>query len=74
MIIKEKYLKHIPKEMRKYKQWILFKKIRNIDKFGKEKIIKLPLSPITGKSSEWNNKDNWTSFEKAIDIYMKVKK
>lgn len=35
-----------------YKQWLWFKRIRKIDLKGKEKILKLPVSPITFKSDD----------------------
>lgn len=50
-----------------YKQWLWFKKIRRIDLKGKERILKLPVSPITFKSSDWNNKENWADFETAVN-------
>ena len=34
---------------------------------GKGKILKLPVSPITLKSSDWNNKENWAYFETAVN-------
>ena len=48
MINKENYLRNIPMELREYKQWLWFKKIRKQDLKGKEKMLKLPVSPITG--------------------------
>ena len=56
MINKENYLQNIPIELREYKQWLWFKKIRKQDLKGKEKILKLPVSPISLKSDNWNNK------------------
>ncbi|EMD17084.1 hypothetical protein HMPREF9943_00647 [Eggerthia catenaformis OT 569 = DSM 20559] len=67
MINKENYLRNIPIELRQYKQWLWFKKIRRVDLKGKEKILKLPVSPITLKSSNWNNKENWADFETAVN-------
>ena len=46
-------------ELRQYKQWLWFKRIRKIDLKGKKKILKLPVSPITFKSDDWNNKEQW---------------
>ncbi len=54
-------------ELRQYKQWLWFKKIRRVDLKGKEKILKLPMSPITLKSSDWNNMENWADFETAVN-------
>ena len=34
---------------------------------GKEKILKLPVSPITLKSDDWNNKNQLADFEKAVN-------
>ena len=34
---------------------------------GNEKIIKLPVSPITLESYDWNNKKNWADFETAVN-------
>lgn len=34
---------------------------------GKEKILKLPVSPITLKSNDWNNKEQWADFETAVN-------
>lgn len=67
MINKENYLRNIPIELREYKQWLWFKKIRKQDLKGKEKILKLPVSPITLKSDDWNNKDQWADFETAVN-------
>lgn len=50
MINKENYLQNIPLELRQYKQWLWFKRIVRVDKWGKEKISKIPISPITLKS------------------------
>lgn len=67
MINKENYLRNIPIELREYKQWLWFKKIRKLDLKGKEKILKLPVSPITFKSDDWNNKEQWADFETAVN-------
>lgn len=67
MINKENYLQNIPIELREYKQWLWFKKIRKQDLKGKEKILKLPVSPITLKSDNWNNKEQWADFETAVN-------
>lgn len=66
MIKAEQYKQNIPMELRQYKQWLWFKRIRKIDLKGKEKILKLPVSPITFKSDDWNNKEQWADFETAI--------
>ena len=52
MIKAEQYKQNIPMELRQYKQWLWFKRIRKIDLKGKEKILKLPVSPITFKSDD----------------------
>lgn len=67
MINKENYLQNIPIELREYKQWLWFKKIRKQDLKGKEKILKLPVSPISLKSDDWNNKEQWADFETAVN-------
>ena len=67
MINKENYLQNIPIELREYKQWLWFKKIRKQGLKGKEKILKLPVSPITLKSDDWNNKEQWADFETAVN-------
>ena len=67
MINKENYLRNIPMELREYKQWLWFKKIRKMDLKGREKTLKIPVSPITLKSSDWNNKENWADFEIAVN-------
>lgn len=67
MINKENYLRNIPIELREYKQLLWFKKIRKQDFKGKEKILKLPVSPITLKSDDWNNKEQWADFETAVN-------
>lgn len=66
MINKENYLQNIPQELRQYKQWLWFKKIVKVDKWGKEKISKIPISPITLKSDGWNDRKHWTDFETAV--------
>ena len=67
MIKTEKYKQNIPMELREYKQWLWFKKIRKMDLKGREKTLKIPVSPITLKSIDWNNKENWTDFETAVN-------
>lgn len=67
MINKGNYLRNIPIELREYKQWLWFKKIRKQDLKGKEKILKIPVSPITLKSDDWNNKEQWADFETAVN-------
>lgn len=67
MIKAEQYKQNIPMELRQYKQWLWFKRIRKIDLKGKEKILKLPVSPITFKSDDWNNKEQWADFETAVN-------
>lgn len=67
MINKENYLRNIPAELREYKQWLWFKKIRKQDLKGKGKILKIPVSPITFKSDDWNNKEQWVDFETAVN-------
>ena len=66
MINKENYLQNIPPELRQYQQWLWFKKIVKVDKWGKEKISKIPISPITLKSDGWNDRKHWTDFETAV--------
>ena len=67
MINKENYLQNIPQELRQYKQWLWFKRIVKVDKWGKEKISKIPISPITLKSDGWNDKKHLTDFETAVE-------
>src|SRR3712207_6668549 len=67
MIKTEKYKQNIPMELREYKQWLWFKRIRKMDLKGREKTLKIPVSPITLKSSDWNNKENWVGFETAVN-------
>ena len=67
MLIEENYKANIPIELREYKQWLWFKKIRKTDSKGKEKTLKISVSPITLKSSDWNNKENWADFETAVN-------
>ena len=67
MMNMENYLRNIPQELREYKQWLWFKKIIKKDLKGNEKIIKLPVSPITLKSDDWNNKKNWADFETVVN-------
>ena len=66
MINIEQYKRNIPMELRAYKQWMCFKKIRRLDLKGNEKIIKLPVSPITLKSNGWNKEENWADVETAV--------
>lgn len=66
MISKENYLQNIPQELRQYKQWLWFKKIVKVDKWGKEKISKIPISLITLKSDGWNDRKHWMDFETAV--------
>ena len=67
MINKGNYLQNIPIELREYKQWLWFKKIRKPGLKGKEKILKIPISPITFKADDWNNKEQWADFETAVN-------
>ena len=67
MIKTEKYKQNIPMELREYKQWLRFKKSKKIDLKEREKTLKIPVSPITLKSSDWNNKENGADFETAVN-------
>lgn len=64
---KEKYINNIPQELKECKQWLWFKIYHNEDKNGNIKMVKIPISPITCESNEWNKKENWTDFETALD-------
>lgn len=63
----EKYRRNIPLELKSYNQWLWFKKIKNTDKKGKVKTIKIPVSPITLSAKGWNLREQWADFETAID-------
>ena len=67
MINKENYLQNMPIVLREYKHWLWFKKIIKHDLKGKEKILKIPISPITFKSDDLNNKEQWAYFETAVN-------
>ena len=67
MINKEKYINNIPQELKERKQWLWFKIYHNEDKNGNVKMVKIPISPITCESNEWNKEENWTSFETALE-------
>ena len=67
MIKIEKYKQNIPMELREYKQWLWFKKIMKMDLKGREKTLKISVSPITLKSGDWNNKENWADFGTAVN-------
>lgn len=60
-------MRNIPQELKNRRQWLWFKKIINVDKHGMEKVIKIPVSPITLKSNSWNQKENWADFETAVN-------
>lgn len=66
MINKEKYINNIPQELKEHRQWLWFKIYHNKDKNGNTKTVKIPISPITCESNEWNKKENWTDFETAF--------
>ncbi len=58
---------NIPWELKEYDQWVWYKIYKEVDKEGVIKSKKVPISPITHKASEWNKKENWTSFDKALE-------
>lgn len=58
MIKKEKYINNIPQELKERNQWLWFKIYHNKDKYGSIKTVKIPISPITFESNEWNKKEN----------------
>lgn len=64
---KEKYINNIPQELKEMNQWLWFKIYHNKDKNGNTKLVKIPISPITCESNEWNKKENWSDFETALD-------
>lgn len=66
MMNKENYINNIPQELKERKQWLWFKIYHNEDKNGKMKMVKIPISPITCESKEWNKGENWASFEIAL--------
>lgn len=67
MINKENYINNIPQELKECKQWLWFKIYHNKDKNGNIKMVKIPISPITCESNEWNKEENWASFEIALE-------
>lgn len=67
MINKENYINNIPQELKERNQWLWFMIYHNEDKNGKMKKVKIPISPITCESKEWNKEENWASFETALD-------
>lgn len=67
MINKENYINNIPQELKERKQWLWFKIYHNKDKNGNIKMVKIPISPTTCESNEWNKEENWASFETALD-------
>ncbi len=67
----EKYRKNIPLELQKTNQWLLYKSIKEIDKNGVLKTKKLPYSAITLSAKNWNKKENWISFDDAINVLEK---
>ena len=66
MIKEEKYIKNIPQELKERNQWLWFKIYHNKDKYGNIKTVKIPISPITFESNEWNKKENWADFATAL--------
>jgi len=54
-------------EVKNDKQWLWFKIYHNEDKNGNIKMVKIPISPITYESNEWNKEENWASFETALE-------
>ena len=64
---KEKYSNNIPEELKERNQWLWFKIYHNEDKNGNLKATKIPVSPVSFESSGWNNKENWSSFETALN-------
>lgn len=66
MTKKEKYIKNIPCELKERSQWLWFKVYHNKDKYGNIKTVKIPISPITFESNEWNKKENWADFATAL--------
>ena len=67
MINKEKYINNIPQELKECKQRLWFKIYYNEDKNKNIKMVKIPISPITCESNEWNKEENWANFEIALE-------
>lgn len=61
------YRKNIPLELRNYRQWLWFRRIESQDRNGRIKVKKIPVSPITMRSTDWNNTRHWADFETAIN-------
>ena len=57
------YRKNIPLELRNYRQWLWFRRIEIQDRNGRIKVKKIPVSPVTMRSTDWNNKMHWADFE-----------
>lgn len=51
MIKMEQYKQNIPMELRQYKQWLWFKKIRRVDLKGKKKKAEQKHEPLYTKNS-----------------------
>jgi primase-polymerase (primpol)-like protein len=60
-------MKNIPKELKEYNQWLLYKTIETTDKNGKIKVKKLPISAKTLRAKGWNQKENWSSYDYAVE-------
>lgn len=58
---------NIPQEMRQYKNWVCFKKVKKTDKQGNERVSKVPYNPLTGHHAKSNDPKTWVGYEDAVN-------
>lgn len=61
-------IQNIPMELKQKKQWVGWKKAKQINS---ARVRKLPMCPSTGKVGESNNPNTWDTFENAVQAYQK---
>ncbi|HBD64832.1 MAG TPA: DNA primase [Clostridiales bacterium] len=72
-ILINQYKENIPRELQDCPQWILFQKVPRTNRYGEIKFAKIPTSPLTLSSTDWNSKKMWTSFEVALYVLVNSK-
>lgn len=55
--------KHIPEEMKKYHQWVLW---RYVYRNEKEKPAKIPIDPKSGQAASVSNPSTWASYSQTV--------
>jgi primase-polymerase (primpol)-like protein len=59
----------LPEEMRKRKQWIVWRLEARTDVYGNLKVTQPAINPKTGQYANLKSAETWSSLKEAVDVY-----